>query len=101
MNLGVLQACTQQGRLLPGRKEGVLMYARITTHSNKMAVSIMHGLPNLITKRTQYMEVCLAYYPVIASTRLLPWDRNQSYIAIYTDFNFLSTTLTTCCHWPA
>ncbi len=50
------------------------MYARITTHSNKMAVSMMHGLHNLITKRTQYMEVCLVYYPVIASTFVIDSD---------------------------
>jgi hypothetical protein len=37
-----------------------LMYARLTAHRNNIAVSIMHGLYNLITNHTQYTEVCLA-----------------------------------------
>ncbi len=32
--------------------------ARLTAHSNNIAVSTMHGLYNLITNHSQYTEVC-------------------------------------------
>jgi hypothetical protein len=44
------------------------VFSCITTHSNNIAVSSMHGLYNLITNHTQYTEVCLAY-PFIVPTR--------------------------------